>query len=496
MMIRIDNGTPDKSPASPHIPMASSTGAAVARPEFSIAADPSFGMQLMSAMASHHSTSPSMRYRMLIESPAMSTDWRQFEKDLQATLQASKMRTIVLLNGSDEDGPPQLDLNGTCHIEKVYAAFNGTIHSAIEEALQRDGHTLFIPAPNETVDPLAKSEDRSQLLTKKSLRKLPSRVDSDTARADRSAIWNKGFRREVRHWIAQYDEVGHRDLYLWQWCLHGIELTTLPSVSEEWQAAVHDVKLLSVILCVLFDDVSDREHDSAWLERLIAIADGAGVDINVDDDSAIDSNQQKHLAVTRSLWTDYESRLRALPRFCEFSHVWKFDIQQFLSAMRYSHLVNANPGMINPTEHDVYTPHNMMMVSFGTIDFMASDEIPIDERGAIRETLWHVQAMGRVGNVLSTWRREINEGDFSSGMIARAVSDGIIDDETISQCDHKEIVSKLREANYDQVLKEKWERHRRVAHRAAQQVISMDLAPVLKGHDRFLEMHLGSTGLI
>ncbi|MCA8998433.1 MAG: hypothetical protein KDA80_15655 [Planctomycetaceae bacterium] len=331
---------------------------------------------------------------------------------------------------------------------------------------------------------------------------LGGSVPTEIAREDRAAIWKKTFRADVRRWIATYNRVGERDTYLWQWCLHGIELTTLPCVSLELRDDLYDTKLLSVILCVLFDDVADQTRDAAWLEDLLKEVQGVpcianGVPSPASHSSADRPREiREHVEVTRALWQEYEQRVAALPRYPLLKSVWRFDLDQFLTAMKYAQLVNLMPELMNPTEHDVYTPHNMLMVSFGTLDFMASPEIDIDDRGAIREALWHVQAMGRIGNILSTWKRELRELDRSNGLISRAVSDGVLSLGDLRELTPSQLEDKLKRSDYEARLTEKWHRHRRLSHRCVQRVKSLDLTEVLQAHDRFLEMHLSSAGLI
>ena len=183
-----------------------------------------------------------------------------------------------------------------------------------------------------------------------------------------------------------------------------------------------------------------------------------------------------YLEVTQRLWAEYESRAQRYPRYAVFERLWRFDLLQFLNTMRYAHLVNSQPGLLNLTEHDIYTPHNMLMVSFSTLDLMCVAHFQTAELGSLREAMWHAQAMGRIGNVLSTWRRELSEADHSSGMF--------VGDPSLSM------------STREHLLLDKWRWHRTRCHAAAAQVRSLDLIPVLRGHDRFFDMHLASAGRI
>lgn len=348
-----------------------------------------------------------------------------------------------------------------------------------------------------TVSPAELGHSESGQITRLREQARRSYVSSDVARLDRHAVWRKTFRSDVRRWIALYDLVGQRDGYLWQWCLHGIELTTLPCVDREWFDRLCDLKLLSVIVCVLLDDVADCGEPEAWLSALLQLCGQSPLrpqrEVAIELPSA---HELKHLESVRQLWEDYESGVAALPQFDTFEPVWRFDLSQFFNAMKYGHLANRYRGLLNPTEHDVYSPHNMLMVSFSTLDLMASPCIPDGELSALREAIWHAQAMGRVGNVLSTWRREVAVRDFTGGIFSRAIRSGILTADELEQLSCKELEQRIRNSGMESELLAKWERHRNCFQSAAAQVSALDMEQLLAGHDRFLEMHLQSTGLI
>lgn len=323
-------------------------------------------------------------------------------------------------------------------------------------------------------------------------------VSPETARSDRQAVWRKRFRSDVRRWIGLYDSVGQRDGFLWQWCLHGIELTALPCIIPDWRDSLCDTKLLSVIICVLFDDIADCGERAERLSSLLHVC-GQG-SISADDPIIEDKNLTEHeylyRQVVAELWGDYVSRVSQLPHFREYEPLWQFDLGQFFNAMRYGHLANRFPALLNSTEHDVYSPHNMLMVSFSTLDLMASSPLPEEELGALREAIWHSQAMGRVGNILSTWRREIKDRDYTGGIFSRALRAGKVTLDELNTLTGEEIEERIRQSGQESVLMEKWERHRKCFLESAEAVTSVDMQQLLEGHDRFFEMHLQNVGLI
>jgi deoxyxylulose-5-phosphate synthase len=315
---------------------------------------------------------------------------------------------------------------------------------------------------------------------------------ADSMAREREQVYARQLSSDMMRWISAYEEIGSRDLYLWKWCLHGVDLTTLPCVVPEFRAHVCDTKVLSIVLCVLLDDVADQHGDSHLLDALLEMT-CWGVSRSLRGLSAA---ERRHAELTRALWSEYWTRVAGYPCFDTYDPVLRYDLLQFFNTMRYSHLVNGRPYLLNMVEHDLYTSHNMMMVSFAMLDLMCSPEFPPQEVGILREAMWHAQCMGRIGNLLSTWRRELADRDFTSGVFARAMMEGDLTLDELEHGDLAKLEATVRSRGYESHFFQKWLEHRERCHARASRIRSFDLRSVLDGHDRFFAMHLGSQGLI
>ena len=213
----------------------------------------------------------------------------------------------------------------------------------------------------------------------------------------------------MQRWVAAYEEVGSRDLYLWKWCMHGVELTTLPCVVPEFRAHVCDTKVLSIVLCVLLDDVADQHGDSHLLDallemtcwgahRLVERIERRGTTACGADAATVGGVSGRGLPAIRA--TKRSSR-------CCDSTCCNLSTRCVIRTWS-----TAGPYLLNMVEHDLYTPHNMMMISFAMLDLMCSPRFPQSDVATLREAIWHAQCMGRIGNLLSTWRRELVDSRF------------------------------------------------------------------------------------
>jgi hypothetical protein len=301
------------------------------------------------------------------------------------------------------------------------------------------------------------------------------------------------FSAYLQQWIESYETVGQRGRFLWQWCLKGVRMTTLPSVSPELREHVVETKMLGIFFCTLIDDIADREQDGEMLQMAIM----AGSDSwPVERLELWNGRRRAYLEMIYRLWNEIWDRCKTYPRFNDFEQLLKFDNDQVMIAMRYALLANQCPGLLNVIEHDLYQPNNMQMIFMASVDLCASPDFNTDELGIVREVFWHAQRMGRIGNMITTWEREVLDRDFTSGIFAYAVHSGILSADDLRNLPAHEIMALLETAACQEHFIEEWNQHRRQMAFKLEKVRSIDLVPYLNAFEAMIKLHLGSRGLM
>ena len=305
-----------------------------------------------------------------------------------------------------------------------------------------------------------------------------------------SIVLRRELSADLQHWVEEYSRVGSRNPYLWKWCRCGVELTTLPCVPPEIHGAVCDTKVLGVMLDVLLDDVADQHGDARLLEHLL--------DLPYGDSSAglsqFPPDRQAYAQFAGRVWSEIQRRARQYPYFDEYADLLRYDYLQLLNTMRYSHLLNQNLALLNLAEHDLYSPHNMHMMVSATLDLMCSPGFDRAELGLLREVVWHAQCMGRIGNLVTTWQRELKEGDFSSGVFASALSQGDLTLEDLLAGDRQRIEDAVKRGSHETRFLGRWREHRQFLLSSQKRLRSVDVGELVAGLDRLICLHLGSRG--
>src|SRR5687767_13370385 len=130
------------------------------------------------------------------------------------------------------------------------------------------------------------------------------------------------FSPSLGRWIEDYEKVGQRGRFLWQWCLKGLGLTTLPCVEPALRQHIIETKMLSIFYGTLIDDIADREQDREMLQMAIS----AASDNWFAERLALWTDRRRdYLEMIYKLWQELWSRCQSYPRFSEFEFLLRFD---------------------------------------------------------------------------------------------------------------------------------------------------------------------------
>ncbi len=303
-------------------------------------------------------------------------------------------------------------------------------------------------------------------------------------------VMTKQLSPTLESWAARYSQVGRRNHYLWKWARRGMEVTTLPCVAPELRDHVCDTKVLGVILDVLLDDVADQNGDDELLRPLLNLPLAGGL----PDLTHLPADQQAYARFTAEVWQEINARARRYPCHGRYGDLLAYDYLQLFNTMRYSHLLNRNLALLNLTEHDLYLPHNMHIMVSSTLDLMCSPDFNHDEVGRLREAVWHAQCMGRIGNLVTTWERELGEGDYTSAVYARALAQGDLTLAQLGAGDRERIRAAIHDGSHEAHFLRRWQEHRECLLDRRSRLQSFDLADYAAGFQKLICLHLGSRG--
>ncbi|WP_254537017.1 terpene synthase family protein [Halomarina litorea] len=294
----------------------------------------------------------------------------------------------------------------------------------------------------------------------------------------------------------RYDAaVGVRDRFLWKWFHHLNPAFRLSSVAPAHERKVRTDKSLLTFYVTLLDDLVDERDDLATFQEAAKVpfdhcraeADRRGVDRRV-------------LSLAEEVWDAFERSARCAPRFGEFVDLLRYDLQQAVNAVRYGHITNRYPQGTTLRESYDYASHNMAMFSFADVDLMHSPSFERRELRGVRSCIWTAQRMARIGNWVSTWKRELASGDLTSGVLVCAAEQDIVSEgdlQRLREDPDEAFVATLRERidreAVPALLLEQWRAYYEELAVAAD-LDSVDIDRFRRGMRRVMQYHVESEG--
>ena len=231
--------------------------------------------------------------------------------------------------------------------------------------------------------------------------------------------------------VKLYEEIGKRTSYLFDWLLYMTENVYFSCTDPKHLQSLCITRTKVMILDTLLDDIADIPNEKVdfFLNELLKFP----FERETIQWERLNEEEKKYIENTLALWDDITETARSYPRFTEFERIFEFDIRQLINSMRFAHLANTFPEFDNIVENRVYGHHSMTVIICGMLELMCSPTFDIRELHQVRKLLFYSQQLARIGNMVSTYSREINERDISSEILTIAVEQGVINPEQMDE---------------------------------------------------------------
>lgn len=291
----------------------------------------------------------------------------------------------------------------------------------------------------------------------------------------------------------RYSSVGHRNASLWKWAYSASHLTTLSTVPDFENVCT--TKVAAIMLNVLLDDLADKHHAREPFElacKLMMSGDPSVL-------NAATNEWRPYCEVVGDVWNFIMARVKEYPNYSLLKDILIFDVEQLINCMRYSFISNSICGFSNLAEYYMYQSQNMNMMINLTIDLMNHEQFDLSELGRIREIVLEAQKLVRIGNMMSTWEREFDESDYSSGVFAYLTEKSLLPQDAFEKLDISEIKEIVKEADCEKVFLKEWlSTYASIIKKFYEfDIQSVDLTAIVANMPRLLiSMHLKSRGYI
>lgn len=297
--------------------------------------------------------------------------------------------------------------------------------------------------------------------------------------------------------VDEYDEtVGIRDGFLWRWLYHLFPEIRFSSVADEMGQTVRDGKLLASMYVVLLDDLAEVDGDEPTFQEVAKVPFP-----HLIPDITRPGVDTETVELSTRIWECVETVTRTGPRSDSFRDLLLFDVHQTVNAIRYSYLMNHHLELANFEESLFYDSHNMMLFIYTDLDLMYSESLDESELASLRRVVRRAQEMARLGNWITTWERELREGDLSSGIVVYALENDVISKQQATRVRDEDVPEvrdalegRIREAGLEELFLRRWYDCYREIEAYESELRTLDVESFLDGMETVLACHLASRG--
>lgn len=302
---------------------------------------------------------------------------------------------------------------------------------------------------------------------------------------------------ELQKWVEEYEKAGGRNGFLWKWLHRMFKIVHLPFISESAEKDILDIKLLFTMFITLLDDVADRKGNRILLKSLLKIP-FQKEKFNFNK-SKLNSEEIKLFELTSALWNRILCLMKKnLINHKKYQDIFEFDLFQALNEMRYAYFFSEYPYLINKNEYWAFLSYNMCLYVYSDMDLMSRAKFNIGKAGILREITWDIQKMARIGNWLSTWKRELKENDFSSIVFAYYFGKkpfsflGKLNDKK-----RMEMIKNIRKQKIEKDIFIEWEKsYFNIKNKENRNNKDLKINEILKFSKKLLFLHLANTDYI
>lgn len=255
--------------------------------------------------------------------------------------------------------------------------------------------------------------------------------------------------------------LGDRSLFKWKWIYYICgDVVTLPSVPDRYAEVAQEAKFLVGTYVTLMDDLAEKYADDRTFWELAKVAHPGE-----SPDWEADHLRTDYARAVRRVWAELEARIESAPQYDALRESFEFDLRATVQSMDFARLSRGLSGHANRTETWRYETVAIGGIPTADIDLMFSPTVDPDDHRQLREFVHELQYLWRLGNWITTWRREIPEGDFSAGIVLEAVERGVVSRSDLEAVEAgtlppERVVECIEDADVSGLFVAEWQRRR------------------------------------
>ena len=299
---------------------------------------------------------------------------------------------------------------------------------------------------------------------------------------------------ELQKWVKEYEKVGNRKILEWKMAFKASEMIRIFIAPEKKITSLRNAKFLMSMFIILLDDIADEMQDEKLLNEILKVP----FEKNCIKFNQLNLKEKKYLEFTIKVWQSIDETIRTFSQYKEFKEFLECNIRQLLNGMRYNYLINKKPYFINKTESSLYlcaSICSVQILAYFTLDLMYFSKFNVKEFRKLRKIVWLAQKMTRNGNWVSTWKKEINDNDFTSGVFSCAIDFNLFAIDNLEIQSIFEITEIIIYSKIEKNLLKEWENNYHEIDKISKEIKNNGIKEYLFGLKKLLILSLSANNI-
>ncbi|WP_372369614.1 methyltransferase domain-containing protein [Candidatus Uabimicrobium sp. HlEnr_7] len=238
--------------------------------------------------------------------------------------------------------------------------------------------------------------------------------------------------------LPQIDSFQARSENLFIWTYEGSRQLVLDSVPEISHEILYNTNVVAVLLNVMIDDIADMILDEKLLHGTLEI-----LETGQDRHGILHSfpEWQMYLSLLMDIRNHLNETIKTWPQYTLWISDLVFFIRRLKTAMIGSLYFNQSfhKSKTSNWNFEKYVTEMSPPIHtfiYGIFNLMLIEELEYKEREAIVSSLYQGEQFMAMSNWLSTWEVEIEQNDYTSGVVLWALNNSILSKEELNDVPH------------------------------------------------------------
>lgn len=274
----------------------------------------------------------------------------------------------------------------------------------------------------------------------------------------------------------------HRTSFFWKWIQVAFEIVRL-NISPNYFIHDHSLKCRSAMVTYLLDDICDTTQDESCFKRGIAALSGK-----------ISKNESDLNTLLYQAWVSVQNDIQKAQNYPLLKNdiVEAYEKQWY--SLRYS-LTLLDKSAIDWDAYIEFIPHTTSVYMGGLIDLLFTPNILSSQVEQLKKVFLLTQKMAQIGNWVTTWEREVDHNDFTSGVVVFAIENNWVRRGDIKNRNAEALKRDIERSPSENYFLTMWKESREECCQLSKQLDIPLVDEYINSFSTILFMQLASVGL-